>query len=144
MCFICRKLNVPTKRYPCERCDLMERIYMNLETYRFDLNVCFNHKACDIKQINFLKPDFFCAYTMVWKYLPSKIVKDLDKIMYMKIAGRCLINVSFISLSIRAPSKPTNPQRKYQGMFSFLFCLFVSFYYFKNCGKVYIASNLPV
>lgn len=55
---------------------------------------------------------------MVWKYLPLKTVEDLNEIMYMKLAGRCLTNISFLSLSTHGPPQSAISQRKYHGKYS--------------------------
>ena len=99
------KLNDPTKWYPSEIWDSVERVCTNLETYIPEFKLQLYQKEYEIRQINFLKPYF--SYTMVWKYLPLKIVKDLNEIRYVELAGRCLIKlVSFPCLPMPHPNLP--------------------------------------
>lgn len=70
------------------------------------LNFNFIKKSMKLGKLTSWSP-IFHTYTMVWKYLPLKIVKDLNEIRYVELAGKCLIKLfSFPCLPMPHPDLP--------------------------------------
>lgn len=74
---------------------------------------------------------------MVWKYLPLKIVKDLNEIRYVELAGKCLIKLfSFPCLPMPHPDLPPHRENTMENFLNDL----QSYTYSDLCCSIVLTS----